>query len=127
MSMEHNFTLALFNLDKFFSNAPANVPEELKHDWVKVHGLVYHKDNVVIVAQQERDQQKELVADLIAVRDQLKHQTDEQANKIHTLTTERDDVRKQIQDAIAALKQNANGGSKPVDVIALLQGIPSDA
>jgi hypothetical protein len=67
--MEHNFTLALFNLDKFFSNAPANVPEELKHDWVKVHGLVYHKDNVVIVANQERDQLKAKVAEL---QEQLK-------------------------------------------------------
>jgi hypothetical protein len=61
--MEHNFAEALFNLDRFFSTAPANVPDTLKHDWVKVHGLVYHKDNEVIIANQERDQAKGLLFD----------------------------------------------------------------
>jgi hypothetical protein len=129
MSLEFNFNEALFNLDEFFSNPPANVPAALVHDWVKVHGLVYHKDNVVIVAGQERDQAKGQAETLTKQLATANETIQIAAQQNATLMRERDDVRQQIQSAIAELQlmsESENGQGGVELVLAILRGIPSD-
>jgi phosphomevalonate kinase len=87
MSLESQYNLALFNLDTFMKESTI-VPDSLKHDWILIHGLVYHQRNTVDLAEKRKNEAIDAHNETLSQLDQLSNEHIELRDALETIKAE---------------------------------------